>query len=206
MKCLVAVLAAFFVLLATTYGGSSGEPFAAAPMKDRFSGGAFELELMSGIAGAPIVGDHISYHYTDTELRFGWMLCSPHGSGWSRGNLQLLAALGGGGIFEGPGDKFGTAGAMLRYNFVQPSARLVPYLQGGAAAFVSDISENRRQQDVGGTFEADLRAGLGSRFLICRYWSLNTELFFEHISNADTQTRNVGINALGGLLGVSRSF
>ncbi len=95
---------------------------------------------------------------------------------------------------------------MLRYNFVQPSARFVPYLQGGAAAFVSDISESKRQKDIGGTFEADLRAGVGSGFLICRGWSLNSELFFEHISNAGTQTRNVGINALGGLLGVSRSF
>ncbi|MGI9114221.1 MAG: acyloxyacyl hydrolase [Chthoniobacterales bacterium] len=62
------------------------------------------------------------------------------------------------------------------------------------------------QEDIGGTFEAGLRAGVGTRFLICRGWSLDTELFFEQISNAGTQTRNVGINPLGGLLGISRSF
>ena len=165
-----------------------------------------ELELMSGVVGAPIVGNHISYHYTDTELRLGWMLYSPHGSGFLRGNLELLGSVGGGGIFEGPGSIFGSVGGILRYNFVQPSARLVPYFQGGAGAFISDISENKKQEDVGGTVEADLKAGVGAKFLICRGWSLNSELFFEHVSNADTQTRNVGINALGGLLGFSRSF
>jgi hypothetical protein len=177
-----------------------------APEPDWFRGGTMELELMTGVVGAPIVGNHISYHYTDTELRLGWMLYSPKGTGFLRGNLELLASAGGGGIFEGLGSVFGTLGAILRYNFVQPSARFVPYIQGGAAAFASDISENKRQEDIGGTFEADLNAGIGTRFFICRGWSLNTELFFEHISNADTETRNVGINALGGLLGISRSF
>jgi hypothetical protein len=206
MKCSVLSLTIVFGLFTTVHAGIDAQPLAAAPTNDRFDRGGFELELMSGAACSPVVGNRISYHYADTELRFGWMLCSPHGSGLLRGNLEVLAELGGGGIFEGPGSEFGTAGALLRYNFVQPSARFVPYIQGGAAAFVSDISQDKTQEDVGGTFEADLRAGIGTRFLICPGWSLNTELFFEHISNGDTETRNVGINALGGLLGVSRSF
>ncbi len=179
---------------------------AVAQSKDWFDGGAFELELMTGVVGAPIVGNHISYHYTDTELRLGWMLYSPHWSGLFRGNLELLGQVGGGGIFEGPGSVFGSVGGTLRYNFVQPSARLVPYVQGGAGAFISDISQNKKQEDVGGTFEADLKAGVGTKFFICHGWSLDTEIFFEHVSNAGTQTRNVGINPLGGLLGFSRAF
>jgi hypothetical protein len=94
----------------------------------------------------------------------------------------------------------------LRYNFVQPAARLVPYFQIGAAAFASDIARDSKQLDIGGTFEADLNSGAGLKFLVSRHWSLNAELFFEHVSNANTQPRNVGINALGGLLGFSRSF
>lgn len=187
-------------------GGQNSPTMQTAESRDWFDRGAFELQLMSGVAGSPIVGNRFSYHYTDTELRLGWMLCSPHGSGLLRGNIELLGEIGGGGIFEGSGSMLGTAGALLRYNFVQPGARFAPYIQGGAAAFVSDISENKRQQDIGGTFEADLRAGVGTRFFICRGWSVDSELFFEHISNAGTETRNVGINALGGLLGVSRSF
>jgi lipid A 3-O-deacylase len=206
MKPWFLLLATFISSSAIMRGGDEQHSVAVAQSKDWFDSGAMEVELMTGVVGAPIVGDHISYHYTDTELRLGWMLTSPRGSGFLRGNLELLANAGGGGIFEGPGSVFGSAGAMLRYNFVQPGARLMPYFQGGAGAFVSDISENTRQEDIGGTFEADLKAAIGTKFFICRNWSLNTELFFEHVSNADTQTRNVGINALGGLFGISRHF
>ncbi len=202
------ILAAIVAFLpaALRAGDSFQNDLTAVPRKGWFDGGNIELELMSGVVGAPIVGDHTSYHYTDTELRLGWMLYSPHWSGFLRGNLELLANIGGGGVFEGPGSAFGSVGGMLRYNFVQPSARVVPYFQGGAGAFISNISDNRRQEDVGGTIEADLRAGVGTKFFICHGWSLDAEIFFEHVSNADTQTRNVGINALGGLVGISRSF
>jgi hypothetical protein len=187
-------------------GGDQSREISVTQNKDWFDGGEIEFELMSGVVGAPISGDHIGYHYTDSELRLGWMLYSPKGSGFFRGNLELLASAGGGGIYDGPGNVFGSLGLVLRYNFVQPAAKVVPYFQIGAGTFISDISENKEQEDIGGTFEADLKAGVGTRFLISRNWSLSTELFFEHISNADTQTRNVGINALGGLLGISRSF
>jgi hypothetical protein len=187
-------------------GGDYSPSVAVTHDKDRFDGGTTELELMSGLVGAPIGGDRIGYRYTDSELRLGWMLCSPHGSDLLRGNFELLASAAGGAIYDGPGDAFGSIGALLRYNFVQHSAPLIPYFQIGAAAFISDISHNHGQRDIGGTFEADLKAAVGTRLLISYNWSVNVEFFFEHISNAETQSRNVGINALGGLLGISRSF
>jgi hypothetical protein len=206
MKRWLLLLATLISSSAIVRGGDEELSVAVAQSRGWFDRASFELELMSGLVGAPIAGDHISYHYTDTELRLGWMLYSPRGSGYLRGNLELLANTGGGGMFEGPGSVFGSAGAMLRYNFIQPGARFVPYFQGGACAFVSDIYENKRQEDIGGRFEADLKPAVGTRFFICRDWSLNSELFFEHISNAGTQARNVGINGLGGLLGISRHF
>jgi opacity protein-like surface antigen len=206
MKRLLLFVPIIVSFSAVVRGGDHSPSTAVTQNKDWFDGGTIELELMSGVVGAPISGDHISYHYTDSELRLGWMLYSARGSGVFRGNLELLASAAGGGIFEGPGNVFGSLGAILRYNFVQAGARIVPYFQIGAGTFISDISENKAQEDIGDTFEADLKAGAGARFLISRNWSLNSELFFEHISNADTQTRNVGINALGGLVGISRLF
>jgi lipid A 3-O-deacylase len=173
---------------------------------DWFGTNRFEFELMTGLAGAPISGSHIGYHYTDSELRLGWILYAPRSSGWLRGNVELLGSIGGGAVYDGPGSKFAINDFFLRYNFIQPQARLIPYFQIGAGTFISDIAENHLQEDIGGTFEADLRAAVGAKYVICPGWSLNSELFFEHISNAGTQTRNVGINALGGLLGFSRSF
>jgi Lipid A 3-O-deacylase (PagL) len=200
----------FALVLATLCGvARAGEtPPAAATMtqsKGFFEGGAFELELMTGAAWS-LQSSHTSYAYTDTELRLGWMLYSPAGPSLLRGNLEILGAIGGGGIFQGPGSVYGAAGGILRYNFVQPAARLAPYFQIGASAFASDIARDPKQLDIGGTFEADLNSAVGLKLLLCRSWSFNTEFFFEHVSNANTQPRNVGINALGGLLGFSRSF
>ena len=42
--------------------------------------------------------------------------------------------------------------------------------------------------------------------LLNRDWSLNVEGIHQHVSNANTSDRNVGLNALGGLLGFSRAF
>ena len=39
-----------------------------------------------------------------------------------------------------------------------------------------------------------------------RDWSLNAEGIYQHVSNANTSDRNVGLNALVGLLGFSRAF
>jgi Lipid A 3-O-deacylase (PagL) len=206
MKRLVLLFGVLISLSAMARAGDQTQDVVHAGEKDWSDGGALELELMSGAVAGQIGQKKTSYSYTDTELRLGYMLYSPRGSGFLRGNTELMANAGGGGIFHGPGDAYGTVGGLLRYNFIQPSARFVPYFQGGAAAFISDIAESHVQRDIGGTFEADLRAAAGTRLFICRGWSLNGEFFFDHVSNGGTQRRNVGINALGGLLGVSRSF
>jgi Lipid A 3-O-deacylase (PagL) len=206
MKRPLLLLSIIVSLSTSVRGGDRTADIAITENRDWFDAGAIEMSVMTGVVGAPIAGDHIGYHYSDSELRLGWMLYSPKGCGLFRGNLEFMASAGGGGIYDGPGNVFGALGLILRYNFVQTGARFVPYFQVGAGTFISDISHNKEQEDIGGTFEADLRAGIGTRFLIGRNWSFNTELFFEHISNADTETRNVGINALGGLLGISRSF
>jgi outer membrane protein W len=117
-----------------------------------------------------------------------------------------MLGLGGGAVIEGPGSGFGNFDLLLRYNFVQPRAVIVPYFQIGAGVFVSDISNDQNQRLIGGTFEADLQSSLGFRFLLNRDWSLNAEGIYQHISNANTSDRNVGLNALGGLLGFSRAF
>jgi hypothetical protein len=55
---------------------------------------------------------------------------------------------------------------------------------------------------VGGNFEFDLEAELGARLLLNDRWSLIVEGAFQHISNADTAARNVGVNALGARVGL----
>jgi Lipid A 3-O-deacylase (PagL) len=212
-----AVLILFLLLLCarSSFAGSEYVPATtqvAALPSDRFDRGRNELEITTGVMLSPIKWDifptqNETLDYTYSQFRFGWMLNSPfENAGWFRGNFEFMLGLGGGVIIDGPGNGFGNLDFLLRYNFVQPRAVIVPYLQIGTGVFVSDISNVQTQKLVGGTFEADLQTSLGFRFLLNRDWTLNVEGLYQHVSNADTSDRNVGLNAVGGLLGFSRAF
>ena len=51
-----------------------------------------------------------------------------------------------------------------------------------------------------------LRAGIGSRWKLGRTCALFMEAEYEHVSNADTASRNVGMNAIGGTIDFSHFF
>ncbi|HEY0368882.1 MAG TPA: acyloxyacyl hydrolase [Chthoniobacterales bacterium] len=204
---LVAISTILFLLRPAIAGETSVGVTRTDDIDARFDGGRMEVALMAGAAGAPVLGPGgISYIYTATELRAGWMLYTPHRGSWLSGNFEVFGMVGGGGMLRGFGSYVVTSDLLLRYNFVQPGARIVPYLQAGAGVFYSDISQHHQQEDIGNTIEADLRGGPGVKFLLNAQWSIDTEMYIEHISNAGTSDRNVGINSLGGLIGVSRAF
>ncbi|MDQ6859805.1 MAG: acyloxyacyl hydrolase [Verrucomicrobiota bacterium] len=205
-------LTCLFACILSVSTALGGEPGAAGSYREAsdapFSGGRMELQLVAGVIGSPIFfGPHqISYTFVDSELRLGWMLNSPRGSGWLRGNFEVLGAFTGGMIARGPGEKFGTTDVFIRYNFVQPNARIVPYAQFGAGVFISDIADDPRQGTIGSTYEADLRAAAGLHYFFSPRWSFDAEAFVQHVSNAGTADRNVGINAIGGVVGIARMF
>jgi hypothetical protein len=177
----------------------------------RFAQNRFEFSLTSGAFFSPFKTDllpptHTSFDYTQTEIRAGWMLNSPYDAGIFSGNFEILLGLGGGAIFQGPGHALGNGDTFIRYNFVQKRAPLVPYFQLGAGLVVSDAADDHTQRIIGRTLEASLQAGLGFKILLAPKWSLDLEADYQHISNANTANRNVGVNALGGLIGVSRCF
>ena len=177
----------------------------------RFAQGHLEFSLISGVFFSPFRADFLprtstSFDYTQTEIRAGWMLNSPYEAGFFRGNFEVLLGLGGGAVFNGPGHALGNGDTFIRYNFVQKRAAVVPYFQLGAGLVVSDAARDHSQRVIGRTLEANLQAGLGFRILLDSNWSLDLEAGYQHLSNADTADRNVGVNALGGLVGVTRGF
>jgi lipid A 3-O-deacylase len=134
------------------------------------------------------------------------MLNTPWEAGLLRGNFEALVGLGGGVIFRGPGNAIANGDLFIRYNFIQPHARLVPYWQLGMGLNASDAARDGSQRIIGRTLEFTLQTELGLRFLVNERWSVELEGAYQHISNADTADRNVGVNALGGLLGATFSL
>jgi Lipid A 3-O-deacylase (PagL) len=173
-----------------------------------FQAGTKEVEVLTGAAVALTWGGiRETYNYAEGQLRLGWMLNTPSDApGFFRGNFELLASTSGAYIYNGPGTKFGTLDVLLRYNFVQPNAMLVPYYQSGVGVFVSDIANDKTQSEIGSTVEIDVQSALGLRVMLPGKWSVRGEFIYQHVSNAGLEGRNIGINAIGGLFGLSHSF
>lgn len=183
------------------------------PSDARFEQGRIELSLVSGALFAPVdLGGALfprnktTFDYTQTEVRFGIMLHSPWEGGILRGNFEAIFGAGGGAVFRGPGTGIANADLFFRYNFVQRRAFLVPYWQIGLGLNASDVSRDHDQRIIGQTVEFTLQSGMGLRFLLNERWSLDVEVVYQHLSNADGAERNVGVNAVGGLLGVTCSL
>jgi len=177
-----------------------------------FARGTWELEGGAGefCSFSTSSAKRPTVNYQLEDIRFGWMYDSPRHDEWLggrlRGNSEFLLELASGPVTKGPGSYLAGGSLLWRYNFVQPEARWIPYLQIGAGALDNDISKGRAQMEVGEAFEFELQGDIGLRYMINDQWSISAEAGYRHISNADLSPRNEGLNSLGGLMQVSYRF
>ncbi len=209
-------LASWFLgLLCVTAAGHAraGEPSPkdtapAVATDPAFERGAFDLQFAEG---GMVSVQHTSairpnFDYQLTAIRLGYMVDTPHGSNFLRGNNEFLLEAISGPVTHGPGSALGGLSIMYRRNFLSPGARLVPYFHLSAGGIYSDAYHDKVQQALGSMFEFNLQAGLGTRFRLSPRWSVDAEFSYRHFSNAHITQRNLGTNGIGGLIGVSRAF
>jgi opacity protein-like surface antigen len=172
--------------------------------EERFQTGRFEAAFNNGVLFSPFApaNNRPTINYTITELQIGYMLSGVKGPGLLRGNFETALEGFGSAIFDGPGSFIAGVTLWGRYNFVQPGARLIPYIQGGLGLTSTDID----REIVGQPFNFNLNAGGGLRYFITSHWSLSLEYRYQHISNANTGSHNIGINSHGPILGLSYFF
>lgn len=176
---------------------------------DLFAQGDMSFQLVSGalFSLTSLPQDSPVFNYAQTNFRLGWMLTSPQSQQSAlRGNWEGLVEISNSIIFEGFGNYIGGITVLLRYNFVQPDWKLIPYLQGGAGIVYNDAYKDETQQAIGQAIEFTPQVSLGFHYLIANKWALDLEGMFHHISNAGMSKRNSSINALGGFLGVTYFF
>ncbi|HEX4264551.1 MAG TPA: acyloxyacyl hydrolase [Verrucomicrobiae bacterium] len=193
----------FSVSLAMIYMGVTGAK-AGDDFSDYFQYDKYEVTLASGVMFSPIGADRNRHtvDYSLSGLQLGWMFTEPGQSAWWRGNWELAVEAMGGGVFEGRGNYFAGGTAWVRYNFVQPGWRVVPYVQTGAGAEATDMD----QRLIGETFNFNLGVSAGARYFVAQNWALITEFRYQHISNATIARHDIGINAVGPMVGVSFFF
>jgi lipid A 3-O-deacylase len=168
----------------------------------------YELQVLAGTYFAPYgLGPETPvYDVAPVTIRLGRITECGFSAGWLRGNLEPMLEFSGAPVFNGFGSFYIGASGLLRYNFVQPESRLVPYLQVGAGITYNDGFRTANQEALGESVEFLLQAEIGVRYFMSDRWSLDIEGGLLHISNANLARRNAGINALGGSIGISHYF
>ena len=210
MRQFLLLCAAGIVSLGSVNGGSGPPPPAVVRQEsaDLFAKGTHEFQSVAGVFYFFDRGDNDgpSIDLAVESLRLGVMLGDPHGSGFFAGNWELLGEIFGGGIFQGPGSVEAGATLFIRHNFIQPHARIIPYMQIGGGGIYTDISERESRGLVSLPVEFNLQAGIGSRFMLNDRWSIVLEGVYRHISNAEINKPNFGIDSVGGNVGFGFSF
>jgi len=180
-------------------------------VQDPFQKGTAEVEVLGGYFHSPITtggGHRPEFDYAGVDIRYG-IVVSPilfDESPLLRGDTEVLIDGFTDGVTKGAGNYLAGGSLLFRYNFLHPGSRFIPYFELGGGGLHSDAAEDYTQRLIGGNFEFILQADFGARFLLTDRWSLLVEGGFQHISNADTAARNVGVNALGGRVGLGWTY
>jgi Lipid A 3-O-deacylase (PagL) len=141
------------------------------------------------------------FAFAETDLQLGYMF-PIIGNGFYRGDFEGLIDLFAWASTREQSGVLGGGALGIHYNFIQPGWRLVPYLGLSLGMSGNNLSEDQNQRIIGGPFEFVLQANVGARLFIRRNWGLLVEGGYEHVSNLDIYQHNLGLNQVGGRLGI----
>ena len=211
MKTVFTLCTLFFLATSVARAGTAEpepELVARPSTENAFAKGKLELQDVSGayFFFDTTRNNRPAIDYSLNSLRLGVMLYDPTGPGLLAGNFELMAEIFGGGIFEGPGNVLAGSTLIFRYNFVQPQARLIPYLQIGAGGVYTDIGEEESRGLISLPVEFNLQAITGVRYMLNDRWSVVVEAAYRHVSNAEIKKPNFGLDNIGGNVGFGFSF
>jgi hypothetical protein len=124
---------------------------------------------------------------------------------WLRGYNQFYFSAIAEPIFKGIENHYFGLNFGLRYNFVQPGTRLVPYVSGGLGLGWID-SHPEVQGGQGRDFTFNILSAAGLTYLIDDRWSVNAGVLYQHLSNGGQTNPNPSLNLFGPQVGITCSF
>ncbi len=204
----LSIISALLFLLVVGSEPVRGKDLVGIPVPSPFDKGTWEVGLTAGYLYSPVfaTSHRPTFAYLQQDLTVGLMLTSPGGSGILRGNWEVLLNAAVAEVLNGPGNYLAGGRVLFRYNFVQENARWVPFIQVGAGGLASDAYRDHSQRILGSAFSFTHVGDIGLRYMINSRWSVMVMLDYEHISNANSANRNLGVNAVGGMIGISTFY
>lgn len=174
---------------------------------NRFAKGASEFGLQAGWGAAvdiPPRWPRTNWEFAFFFPNYKYNLTGIVGDSIFRGTLNWMTEAGFAEAYHpGSGYVLGFSPLMLEYKFVQPNAKITPYIFGGGGFAYTDWNEKSFQREIGTNFEFLLHAGAGAEFYKTKHGALSLNYRFFHISNAGIKFPNIGINANVVALGYS---
>jgi opacity protein-like surface antigen len=124
---------------------------------------------------------------------------------WLRGYNQVYVLGMAEPIFRGPENHYFGINFGVRYNFVRPAARLIPYISGGLGLGWID-SHPSIPGAQGQDFTFNILTAAGICYKMSDHWKLNVGVLYQHLSNAGQTDPNPSLNLLGPQIGLNYSF
>jgi opacity protein-like surface antigen len=171
---------------------------------EEFNPHRFELALETGyLFGAinPPTDYQIGALFLTGRIRWGVI----RSDSWLRGYNQFYVSGMAEPIFKGIENHYFGFNLGMRYNFVQPGSRFVPYFSGGVGAGGID-SHPEVSGGQGQDFTFNILSAAGISYIVNNHWKIDVGVLYQHLSNGGQTDPNPSLNLFGPQVGVTCSF
>jgi opacity protein-like surface antigen len=197
--CLFCVI---FLPCVTAFGGI--EQTRVATATEEFNPQRFEFAVESAyLFGAinPPTGYEIGAEFLTARIRWGVI----QRNSWLRGYHQFYMSAMAEPIFRGIENHYFGFNLGMRYNFVQPRSRFVPYISAGLGLGWID-SHPEIPGGQGQDFTFNILSAAGISYSVNDHWKINVGALYQHLSNGGQTDPNPSLNLFGPQVGVNYSF
>ena len=178
-------------------------------VNDDLDAPSFEISTSStymlGCFGNPHAYE-IAAQYLEGRVRWG---ANHDPDSWFRGYNQVFFGVMGEWFVRGLENHYFAIAAGLRYNFVRPNWRFVPYISGGVGLGGVDATRDPTRGALGQDFTFNILTAVGVSYKLDEHWKLEFGLQYQHLSNAglsEPERPNSSLNSVGPEVGVTYVF
>ena len=198
--CRVVIPLVFFLTVSRAFAGTQITNENASVLEAPRFEVALESAYLLGVFGNPNSYE-IGAEFLTARVRWGVV----QSDSWLRGYNQFYVSAIAEPIFRGPENHYFGFNFGLRYNFVRPGSRLVPYFSGGLGLGWID-SHPSIPGAQGQDFTFNILTAAGISYQMSKHWKLDAGILYQHLSNGGQTDPNPSLNLLGPQVGVNYSF
>lgn len=195
------MLALFLALMHCAFAGSEGVIHSAVSQEPAPFDFAVETAYLFGAINPP-ASYQISANFLTARVRWGNYL---EREGFFRGYNQVYLSLLAEPIIRGIENHYFGMNLGLRYNFVRPGSRIVPYFSGGLGLGFID-SQPARFGGQGQDFTFNILSAAGLSYQFSDRCSAQVGVLYQHLSNGGQTDPNPSLNLFGPQVGFTYSF